>query len=238
MPFADGGCMQVDLLFVDFTLNDGFEDVVARNSRVRVMERLLRRALAKPHAPAVVLMQVGDHNGACRWSDAMHGCADACGPASARVHHPLKVMSVHHQLDGGLKPGACSRQEVVACAWTTRACSLQCVFCCTDSMVWTHQRACARTAIMQVLTQNSGYDGVDWSPGRRPPHITLEDLYGAVAQHYDQPWLSMRAAMWRYMVAPRSEVTEPGNSSTWSFHSFYPDGEDVHPNDLGQCSEL
>ncbi len=54
---------QVDLLFVDFTLNDGFEDVVASNSnsnsRVRVMERLMRKALAKPHTPAVVLMQMG-----------------------------------------------------------------------------------------------------------------------------------------------------------------------------------
>jgi hypothetical protein len=76
---------------------------------------------------------------------------------------------------------------------------------------------------------------MDWSPGRRPSHITLEDLYGAVAQHYDQPWLSMRAGMWRYMVAPEGERTDPDNSSTWSFHSFYPDNEDVHPNDLGRC---
>jgi hypothetical protein len=51
-------CLQVDLVFVDFTLNDGFEDAVANNSRVCMMERLMRKALAKPHAPAVVLMQV------------------------------------------------------------------------------------------------------------------------------------------------------------------------------------
>jgi hypothetical protein len=48
----------IDLLFIEFTMNDGFEEAIADNSRVKVMERLVRKAMGKPHAPAVALMQV------------------------------------------------------------------------------------------------------------------------------------------------------------------------------------
>jgi hypothetical protein len=51
----------MDLLFVDFTYNDGFEDSIRGNSRVRLMERLLRKVLALPRAPAVVHMHSGGH---------------------------------------------------------------------------------------------------------------------------------------------------------------------------------
>jgi hypothetical protein len=58
---------QVDLLFIEFTMNDGFEEAIADNSRVKVMERLVRKAMGKPHAPAVALMQVsgGLHGSRC-----------------------------------------------------------------------------------------------------------------------------------------------------------------------------
>lgn len=42
--------------------------------------------------------------------------------------------------------------------------------------------------------------GMAFGPGRRdkvPFHATLEDIYGAQAQYYDLPWLSLRNAMWR-----------------------------------------
>jgi hypothetical protein len=42
-----------------YVLNDGMEDRVAHNRRVRIYERLLRRIMDQPHAPAVVLVQVG-----------------------------------------------------------------------------------------------------------------------------------------------------------------------------------
>jgi hypothetical protein len=83
-----------------------------------------------------------------------------------------------------------------------------------------------------VVCQNPGYDGKDWNPQRRPFHVTLEDLYGAVSHFYDQPWLSVRDATWRYVTAPPSNATDPNDSSTWSFYSFWHD-DNKHPNDLG-----
>lgn len=41
-----------------YVLNDGIEDRVAHNRRVRIYERLVRRVLAQRGAPAVVLVQV------------------------------------------------------------------------------------------------------------------------------------------------------------------------------------
>lgn len=46
---------------MEFTFNDGFEDALTGNKRMQVMERLVRRILAKPRAPAVVLMQLLHH---------------------------------------------------------------------------------------------------------------------------------------------------------------------------------
>ncbi|GFR48090.1 hypothetical protein Agub_g9777 [Astrephomene gubernaculifera] len=52
----------VDLVFVEFTLNNGFEDSLAENTIVKDMERLTRRVLALPGQPAVVLMHVPTHH--------------------------------------------------------------------------------------------------------------------------------------------------------------------------------
>ncbi|KAG2496419.1 hypothetical protein HYH03_005645 [Edaphochlamys debaryana] len=48
----------VDLVFVEFTLNDGPDPVLYENKIVKQMERLVRRIMALPSKPAVVLMQV------------------------------------------------------------------------------------------------------------------------------------------------------------------------------------
>jgi hypothetical protein len=49
---------QVDLVFIEFVANDAFEDSIVKNRRVAVQERLIRKILAMPHKPAVVLMHV------------------------------------------------------------------------------------------------------------------------------------------------------------------------------------
>jgi len=43
---------------LQYVLNDGIEDRLTHNRRVRVYERLVRRILDQPHSPAVVLVQV------------------------------------------------------------------------------------------------------------------------------------------------------------------------------------
>ena len=55
-----------DLVFVEYTLNDGLFDSIAANARVRVKERLLRRLLALPRRPAVVMLQMPSHGQAFR----------------------------------------------------------------------------------------------------------------------------------------------------------------------------
>ncbi|EFJ46870.1 hypothetical protein VOLCADRAFT_92614 [Volvox carteri f. nagariensis] len=50
----------VELVFIEFTLNDGYIASV-ENDRVRDMERLVRRLLALPRRPAVVLMHSPTH---------------------------------------------------------------------------------------------------------------------------------------------------------------------------------
>jgi hypothetical protein len=51
--------LQVDIVWSETLINDGFEDKIKGNSRVQVMERLMRKTLALPRKPAMVLMQVG-----------------------------------------------------------------------------------------------------------------------------------------------------------------------------------
>jgi hypothetical protein len=48
----------VDLVFVEYALNDGATNSVAANNNALVYERLLRKILSRPNKPAVVLMQV------------------------------------------------------------------------------------------------------------------------------------------------------------------------------------
>lgn len=48
-----------DIVFVEYLLNDGFEDQIKRNEKLMAYEKLVRRIMALPHRPAVVLMQVG-----------------------------------------------------------------------------------------------------------------------------------------------------------------------------------
>ncbi|GFR47718.1 hypothetical protein Agub_g9472 [Astrephomene gubernaculifera] len=51
----------VDLVLVEYQVNDGMQDKVYNNEVVRGMERLLRRLLDLPGRPAVVFMQVPTH---------------------------------------------------------------------------------------------------------------------------------------------------------------------------------
>lgn len=48
----------VDLVIMEYTLNDGLDSVLFGNRVVQDMERLVRRVLALPSRPAVVLLQV------------------------------------------------------------------------------------------------------------------------------------------------------------------------------------
>ena len=48
----------VDLVFIEYNINDGFHNGVLDNPRVKVHERLIRRLLSLPGRPALVYMQV------------------------------------------------------------------------------------------------------------------------------------------------------------------------------------
>ncbi|GLC71573.1 hypothetical protein PLESTF_001136900 [Pleodorina starrii] len=48
----------VDLVFVEYSFNDGYEDTISNNSIVMANEQLVRRLLKLPRQPAVVFMQV------------------------------------------------------------------------------------------------------------------------------------------------------------------------------------
>ena len=61
-------------------LNDGVEDRLLHNRRVRISERLVRRILDQPHAPAVVLVNVRGPRGRAR---TFGGARDDTGPASS-----------------------------------------------------------------------------------------------------------------------------------------------------------
>jgi hypothetical protein len=56
-------------VFVEYALNDGFLDATTHNPRVKAMERLIRRLLARPHHPAVALLQLPSHGQAFRRAD-------------------------------------------------------------------------------------------------------------------------------------------------------------------------
>ncbi|KAI8470157.1 MAG: SGNH hydrolase-type esterase domain-containing protein [Monoraphidium minutum] len=88
-----------DLVFVEYVLNDGMEDRVAHNRRVRIYERLVRRILDQPHAPAVVLVNVGTHGmfhdreyvsdaGALEWRPFHHTLEDLYGAVAQYYSAP------------------------------------------------------------------------------------------------------------------------------------------------------
>ncbi|GBF87887.1 hypothetical protein Rsub_00599 [Raphidocelis subcapitata] len=87
-----------DLVFVEYVLNDGIEDRVMHNRRVRIYERLLRRIMDQPHAPAVVL--VGTHGmfrdrgavgvtGESEWRPFHHTLEDLYGAVAAYYSAPV-----------------------------------------------------------------------------------------------------------------------------------------------------
>lgn len=47
-----------DLVFSEYILNDGWEDIISGNTRTATYERLVRRVLSKPKNPAMVMVQV------------------------------------------------------------------------------------------------------------------------------------------------------------------------------------
>ncbi|KAG2493913.1 hypothetical protein HYH03_007849 [Edaphochlamys debaryana] len=51
----------VDLVFIEYTLNDGTDEMLFGNKVVINMERLVRRVMALPGKPAVVFMQIPTH---------------------------------------------------------------------------------------------------------------------------------------------------------------------------------
>lgn len=65
----------VDVVLVEYILNDGFENQVLGNGLLAVYERLMRRILKKRNNPAVILVQV---RGRCAgvW---VYVCLYGCG---------------------------------------------------------------------------------------------------------------------------------------------------------------
>ncbi len=49
----------VDIVFIEYVLNDGFDNTILDSRVGKIYERLVRKILAKPNMPAVVMMQVG-----------------------------------------------------------------------------------------------------------------------------------------------------------------------------------
>jgi len=121
----------VDLVFVEYHLNDGIEDSVKKNTRTRSYERLMRRLLGLQHRPALVLLQMPS--------------------------------------DGSLRPAS--------------------------------------------------------DPDHIPFHMSNEDLYAALAQYYDAPYLSFRTA------THRLNRLYPNASSFNNTHLMMMDYR--HPVDLG-----
>eukprot|EP00877_Chromochloris_zofingiensis_P007869 jgi/Chrzof1/3335/Cz12g21090.t1 len=76
--------------------------------------------------------------------------------------------------------------------------------------------------VMQLLPK-----GMAFAPGHRekvPFMATLEDMYGALAQYYDTPWLSYRNAVWRMC-----EFHKYG----YNWTDFMWDSDFMHPIDAG-----
>ncbi|GIL91193.1 hypothetical protein Vretimale_18816 [Volvox reticuliferus] len=67
----------VDLVFLEYILNNGLDDRVFDNQVIQVMERLIRKLLDLPGKPAVVMMQVPTHSMA-RYGDGV------------RFHHTME----------------------------------------------------------------------------------------------------------------------------------------------------
>eukprot|EP00798_Chlamydomonas_sp_ICE-L_P013443 gene13443-19301_t len=59
---------------------------------------------------------------------------------------------------------------------------------------------------------------------KRPFHFTAEDMYGALAQYYELPWISFRTALWQDAEYKRGNI--PGG---WQDLL----GDFAHPNDRG-----
>jgi hypothetical protein len=53
----------VDIVFIEYVLNDGFDNVILDSRVGKIYERLVRKILAKPNMPAVVMMQVSADGG-------------------------------------------------------------------------------------------------------------------------------------------------------------------------------
>ena len=51
--------LDVDVVFAEYLVNDGYDDKISVNAPTRNYERLVRRVLALPSRPALVMMQVG-----------------------------------------------------------------------------------------------------------------------------------------------------------------------------------
>jgi hypothetical protein len=98
---------EVDLLFVEYLMNDGFEDKIRNNSRVMVYERLVRKVMAQMNHPAVALYQVGAEAAAAAAGHVQGGRQAACtgdvGPATA---------CCWHEPDGTKWPHCCGHAHV------------------------------------------------------------------------------------------------------------------------------
>ncbi|GIL74907.1 hypothetical protein Vretimale_2527 [Volvox reticuliferus] len=114
----------VDLVFVEYSLNDGYEDKITENSIIEAKEQLIRRLLKLPGKPAVVLLQVG-HVWGCYIHPFFYTPEDIEGALAAyydvssvsqrtsiyllNVHKPTEgflfdqVYDDHHPLDVGHK---------------------------------------------------------------------------------------------------------------------------------------
>lgn len=100
-----------------------------------------------------------------------------------------------------------------------------------------------RPAVVLVQTMPKGAMYAASAAGKRGFLDTREDAYGALAQYYDLPWLSVRALWWPpplSAVAPapgRALLLDGGPSAQQGGRSpFLSELDDFHPNDMGHTS--
>lgn len=173
----------VDVVFMEYVLNDGLEDRIRDNGKVAVAEKLVRRILALPRQPAVVMMQVRPAPAAgfsvrC-WARL------ACDDSGRVERHNVRLwFSVHApcNVPRYIKPPATRSTSLTFNRPPTKALRSSKTVCRVASQVPSHGMAFEnRTA------------GTGWVPF----HASPEDLYGALAQYYDLDVLSFRTAMYR-----------------------------------------
>lgn len=97
-------------------------------------------------------------------------------------------------------------------------------------------------AVVLVQSMTKGMMYPSSAPGKRGYLETREDAYGALAQYYELPWLSVRALWWPEMQVKQQRPKQVartllGAPTQEAMRSpFLSELDDFHPNDLGHTA--